>query len=108
MRTGGWSKGDDRLERTIMNAYDVLGVSRNASKETIRAAFRKAAKACHPDLRAGDPAAEQQLRQVVAAYKLLGNTRKRAAYDRYLRNYHLVKVWRLAAPAVAALVSGSI
>jgi curved DNA-binding protein CbpA len=92
----------------MKTAYDVLGVSRNASKETIRAAFRKAAKAHHPDLHAGDPTAEQQLRQVVAAYRLLGSARKRAAYDRYLRYHRLGKVRRLATPAVAGLVSGSI
>ena len=92
----------------MKTAYDVLGVSRNASKETIRAAFRKAAKTHHPDLHAGDPTAEQRLRQVVAAYRLLGSTRKRAAYDRYLRYHRLIKVRRLAAPAVAGLLSGSI
>src|SRR5215510_2758555 len=91
-----------------MNAYDVLGVSRNASKETIRAAFRKAAKAHHPDLHAGDPTAEQQLRQVVAAYRLLGSTRKRAAYDRHLRYHRLLKARRVAAPVVAGLACGSI
>ena len=92
----------------MRTAYDVLGVSRNASKETIRAAFRAAAKACHPDLHAGDPTVEQQLRQVVAAYRLLGNARKRAAYDRYLRYHRLLKVRHLAAPAVAGLVSASL
>jgi curved DNA-binding protein CbpA len=92
----------------MKTAYDVLGVSHNASKETIRAAFRKAAKAYHPDLHAGDPTAAHQLRQVVAAYKLLGSTRKRAAYDQHLRNRRYVKVRRLATPAVAGLVSGSI
>src|SRR5262245_36471898 len=51
--------------------YDVLGVPRNASDKTIRAAFRKTAKVLHPDLNAGDPAVEQRLRQVIAAYEIL-------------------------------------
>jgi curved DNA-binding protein CbpA len=92
----------------MKTAYDVLGVRRDASDEEIRAAFRKAAKAYHPDLNAGDPTVEQQLRQVIAAYKLLKDPQKRAAYDQYLRNSRRVKVRRFAAPAVAGLVSGSI
>jgi len=47
--------------------YDILGVPRSASEETIKAAFHKAAKAFHPDLNAGDPAADQKLNEVVAA-----------------------------------------
>jgi hypothetical protein len=92
----------------MKTAYDILGVSQDASKETIRAAFRRAAKANHPDLHAGDPTAEQRLRQVIAAYKLLRSAPKRAAYDQYLKNHRRVKVWRLAAPAVAGLLSGSL
>ena len=69
----------------MKTAYDVLGVPRNASNEKIGTAFRKAAKACHPDLNAGDPTAELQIRQVIIAYEILKTPHKRAAYDRYLR-----------------------
>src|SRR5438128_2696650 len=48
--------------------YDVLGVPVHANEKTIRTAFRKAAKSFHPDLNAGDPTAELQFRQLVAAY----------------------------------------
>ena len=97
----------------MQTSYDVLGVPRNADDETIRAAFRKAAKAYHPDLNAGDPTREQQFKQVSAAYDLLKNPRQRAAYDeglagyeRYLRSARRRRIWRFAAVPVAAVVSG--
>jgi hypothetical protein len=98
----------------MQTSYDILGVPRNASNETIKAAFRKAAKAYHPDLNAGDPTREQQFKQVIAAYELLRNPRQRLAYDqglasyeRYLRSFRRKRIWRFAAVPVAALVSGA-
>jgi hypothetical protein len=88
--------------------YDVLGVPRNASPERIRTAFRKGAKAYHPDLNAGDPNTEQQLRLVIAAYELLRDPQKRMAYDQYLRNRRRARVRHFAMPAVAGLFSGGI
>jgi curved DNA-binding protein CbpA len=96
----------------MQTSYDVLGVPRNATSEMIRAAFHKAAKAYHPDLNAGDPIREQQFKQVSAAYELLRNPRRRAAYDqalvgydRYLRSARRKSIWRFTAAPVAALVS---
>jgi DnaJ domain len=96
----------------MQTSYDVLGVPRNASDETIRAAFRKAAKAYHPDLNAGDRTREQQFTQVSAAYELLRDPRQRAAYDqglvgyeRYLRSARRKRIWRFARVPGAALVS---
>ena len=57
----------------MISPYDVLGVPQTASDETIKAAFYRTAKACHPDLHAADPTAEQRLRQAVAAYHFLKN-----------------------------------
>jgi DnaJ domain len=98
----------------MQTSYDVLGVPRNASNETIRAAFRKAAKAYHPDLNAGDPTREQQFKQVIAAYELLKTPRQRAAYDgglsdyeRYVRSARRKRIWRFAAVPVAAVVSSA-
>ena len=67
--------------------YDVLGVPRKAGDEAIRAAFCKAAKANHPDLNAGDPAKEQKLKQVIAAYGVLKDAQQRALYDQALADY---------------------
>jgi hypothetical protein len=96
----------------MQSSYDVLGVPRNASDEMIRAAFRKAAKAYHPDLNAGDPSREQQFKQVSAAYELLRNAKQRATYDeglvgyeRSLRRSRRKRIWRFAAVPLAALVS---
>jgi curved DNA-binding protein CbpA len=99
----------------MQTPYDVLAVPRKASDEAIRAAFCKAAKAYHPDLNSGDPAKEQKLKQVIAAYRMLRNTQQRAAYDQSLADYeqHLrsrrrQKIQRFAAAPVAALVSGGV
>jgi curved DNA-binding protein CbpA len=91
-----------------MKTDDVLGVSRNASNERIGTAFRKAAKACHPDLNAGDPTAELQIRQVIIAYEILKTPHKRPAYDRYLRERRRERTRPFAMAAVSILLPGSI
>src|SRR5437899_3443838 len=88
--------------------YDILGVPRRASEETIKAAFHKAAKAYHPDLNAGDPAAEQKLRQVLAAYHVLKCPEQRAAYDLQLRNHHRALARRCASAVFVGLASGAV
>jgi DnaJ-class molecular chaperone len=62
--------------------YGVLGVSRNASDDDIRRAFRKLAKELHPDLHPGDKAAAERFKKVSVAYELLSDPNKRARYDR--------------------------
>jgi curved DNA-binding protein CbpA len=76
--------------------YDILGVPRNADTAKIRAALRTAAKAHHPDVNAGDRAAEQRLKAVIAAYELLRNPQQRAAYDQVQRQRRRHNVRRLA------------
>lgn len=63
--------------------YQVLGVSRNASSEQIKKAYREAAFKYHPDRNAGDTAAEEKFKKISAAYDILGDEAKRADYDRY-------------------------
>jgi hypothetical protein len=99
----------------MQTPYDVLGVSRKASDNAIRAAFRKAAKAYHPDLNAGDATNEQKLKQVITAYRMLRNTEQRAAYDQALADYEQYlsrcrrqRIQRFAAAPIAALVSGGV
>jgi hypothetical protein len=91
----------------MITPYDILDVPRNASDEAIKAAFYRTAKACHPDLNAGNPTAEQQLRQAVAAYQILKSPQRRAAYDLQLRSRRLALARRLAGSVVVGLVSGS-
>ena len=92
----------------MKTAYDVLGVPRNASDERIRTAFRKAAKACHPDHNAEDPTADLQIRQVIAAYEFLKIPHRRAAYDRHLRERRRERARQCAMAAVASVLRGSI
>ena len=62
--------------------YEVLGVKRDASQEDIQKAYRKLAKKLHPDLNPGNKQAEEQFKNVAAAYDLLGDPEKRARFDR--------------------------
>jgi len=88
--------------------YDILGVSQRASEETIKAAFHKAAKAYHPDLNGGDPAAEQKLKQAIAAYHILKCPEQRAACDLQLRNRRRTLARRFASAVFVGLASGSV
>jgi DnaJ-class molecular chaperone len=63
--------------------YKTLGVSRNASAEEIRKAYKKLARKYHPDLRPGDKDAADQFKKVQQAYGILGDAEKRVQFDRY-------------------------
>ena len=68
---------------TDKNYYKILGVSRNATAETIKKKFRKLAKQHHPDTNAGSKKSEDKFKLVSEAYEILGNETKRRAYDRF-------------------------
>lgn len=61
--------------------YKELGVSRSASADEIRKAFRKLAKELHPDRNPGDKKAEERFKRVSAAFDLLGDEQKRKRFD---------------------------
>ncbi len=63
--------------------YEVLGVSRDASAEDLKKAYRKLAVKYHPDKNPGDKAAEDKFKELGEAYDVLNDADKRAAYDRY-------------------------
>lgn len=62
--------------------YSELGVSRSASQDDLRKAFRKLAKQHHPDANPGNKASEEKFKRVTAAFDLLGDAEKRAKFDR--------------------------
>ena len=62
--------------------YKTLGVKMDASQEEIQKAYRRRAKKLHPDLNPGDSHAEEQFKEVSAAYDLLSDPEKRTRYDR--------------------------
>jgi molecular chaperone DnaJ len=63
--------------------YEVLGVSREASDQELKTAYRKLAMRYHPDRNPNDPAAEEKFKEASEAYQVLCDAQKRAAYDRY-------------------------
>jgi curved DNA-binding protein CbpA len=77
--------------------YDLLGVRPKADDATIRAAFRKAVKAYHPDANAGDRTAEQRFMEITAAHAILRDPDRRAHYDRALdrRRQKLLREWKI-------------
>jgi curved DNA-binding protein CbpA len=83
--------------------YDLLGALPRDDAEALRAAFRRAVKGAHPDVRPDDPEAALKFREIVRANDILGDDEQRAAYD------HLLELARLeqlseARHAIAARV----
>lgn len=63
--------------------YEILGVSRDASAEVIKKAYRKMAMKYHPDHNQGDPESEAKFKEAAEAYEVLSDLQKRRIYDTY-------------------------
>lgn len=66
----------------MRDPYQILGLSRSASADDIKKAYRKLAKEFHPDLKPGNAANEERFKEISAAYTLLSDAEKRARFDR--------------------------
>ncbi len=63
--------------------YEVLGISRNASDEEVKKAFRRLARKYHPDVNPGNKDAESKFKEINEAFEVIGNTQKRSQYDQF-------------------------
>jgi len=63
--------------------YEILGVSKSASADEIKKAYRKVAMQHHPDRNPGDKASEEKFKEAAEAYEVLSDADKKAQYDRY-------------------------
>ena len=63
--------------------YEILGVSKDASAEEIKKAYRKKAIQYHPDKNPGDKASEEKFKEAAEAYEVLSNAEKKQRYDQF-------------------------
>jgi curved DNA-binding protein CbpA len=70
----------------MLNPYKVLEISNKATEEEVKSAFRRLAKATHPDLNGGDPGATAQFRKVAEAYAILSDPIKKREVDLILND----------------------
>src|SRR5262249_1911355 len=94
--------------------YELLGALPRGDAEDLRAAFRRAVKATHPDLNPGDPDAGVKFREIVRANEILTDEDQRAAYDHLLvlarkeqKQQATAKVMHKVATSVIALVAAA-
>lgn len=66
--------------------YEILGVTREASPQEIKKAFRQVARELHPDVNAHDPDAEEKFKEAAEAYEVLSDDDRRRTYDQYGRD----------------------
>ena len=70
----------------IKDYYEILGVNTQATPEEIKDAYKKLAKAYHPDKHQGDPIYVEKFKSLQEAYSTLSDAQKRREYDMYIAN----------------------
>ena len=71
------------LMATNRDYYEILGLSRDASNDEIKKAFKKLAMKFHPDRNPDNPKAEEQFKEAKEAYEVLSDPQKKSAYDQF-------------------------
>jgi molecular chaperone DnaJ len=66
----------------MRDPYETLGVSRDASPDEIKSAYRRLARRYHPDVNPGDPSAEERFKEIGQAWQVLGDPDRKARFDR--------------------------
>ena len=74
---------DNCVRKMAKNYYEILGVSKTATEDEIKKAYRKLAVKYHPDKNEGDKEAEKKFQEISEAYNVLSNKEKRSEYDNY-------------------------
>lgn len=67
----------------MANPYEALGVSKTASADEIKSAYRRLAKKYHPDVNPGNKEAEEKFKEINAAYEILSDPKKKANFDQF-------------------------
>lgn len=86
--------------------YEILGVSRAASEDEIKKAYRKLARKSHPDLNPGDKVAEERFKEIQEANEVLSNSENRKKYDKYGENWRFAEQYEAAEAARGAQGQG--
>ena len=63
--------------------YKILGVSKDASEDEVKRAYRKLARKYHPDVNPGDTSSEEKFKEISEAHEVLSDKEKRAGYDQF-------------------------
>jgi hypothetical protein len=85
-REGDFADASLLCEFLMKTLYELIGALPEDDADELRAAFRKAVKANHPDLNPDDPEAAREFRRIIRANAILSDPRQREAYDRLLDN----------------------
>lgn len=79
-----------------INYYKVLGITKKASQEDIKKAYRKLARKYHPDLNPNDADAEKKFKQINEAHEVLNNPENRKKYDQYGKDWEQAEAYEKA------------
>src|SRR5205085_6459197 len=87
-RIRGRHKVETAMAVQFRDYYETLGVSKTASEDEIKSAFRKLARKYHPDVAKDKKAAEEKFKQINEAYEVLSDPEKRRKYDQLGENWN--------------------